>query len=261
MTRIFDSHAHYDDGRFDADRDAVIASLAAAGVKAVLNSASDLESSRAALALAKRYPFFRASAGVHPHEARTLDDAALDEIGRLCREKEVVALGEIGLDYYYDRSERDVQREAFRRQLALAREVDLPVIVHSRDAAQDTLELLREFRPRGVVHCFSYSAEVARELLSMGMYLGFTGVVTFPNAKKPLEAAAAVPLDRLLIETDCPYLAPVPCRGKRCDSTMLPHTAAALAEAKGLSVDALLEVTWENAMRVYELGDWQQAQQ
>lgn len=253
MTRIFDSHAHYDDRRFDSDRDALLESLPAMGIGAVLNSASDLESSRDALALARRYPFFRASAGVHPHEAKTLDDAALCEIERLCREPEVVALGEIGLDYYYDRSERDVQREAFRRQLSLARELNLPVIIHSRDAAQDTLDILREFRPRGIVHCFSYSAEVAKELVGMGLYLGFTGVVTFPNSKKPLEAAAVVPLDRLLIETDCPYLSPVPFRGKRCDSTMLPHTAEAIAAVKGISTEALIEATWDNAMRVYEI--------
>ena len=258
MAFYFDSHAHYDDNRFDADREAVIAALREAGVRAVMNSASDLESSRAALALAKRYPFFRASAGVHPHEAKALDAAVLGEIARLCREPEVVALGEIGLDYYYDRSEREVQREAFRRQLALARELDLPVVIHSRDAAQDTLEIVREYRPRGVVHCFSYSAEQAREYVELGMYLGFTGVVTFPNAKKPLEAAAAVPLDRILIETDCPYLAPVPYRGRRCDSTMLHATADALAAAKGISRDALLRAAWENAMRVYEITDWQE---
>lgn len=180
------------------------------------------------------------------------------EVARLCREPEVVALGEIGLDYYYDRSEREVQRKAFRRQLALARELDLPVVIHSRDAAQDTLEIVREYRPRGVVHCFSYSAEQAREYVELGMYLGFTGVVTFPNAKKPLEAAAAVPLDRILIETDCPYLAPVPYRGRRCDSTMLHATADALAAAKGISRDALLRAAWENAMRVYEITDWQE---
>ena len=258
MAFYFDSHAHYDDNRFDADREAVIAALREAGVRAVMNSASDLESSRAALALAKRYPFFRASAGVHPHEAKTLDAAALGEVARLCREPEVVALGEIGLDYYYNRSEREVQREAFRRQLALARKLDLPVVIHSRDAAQDTLEIVREYRPRGVVHCFSYSAEQAREYAELGMYLGFTGVVTFPNAKKPLEAAAAVPLDRILIETDCPYLAPVPYRGRRCDSTMLHATADALAAAKGISRDVLLRAAWENAIRVYEITGWQE---
>ena len=255
MERYFDSHAHYDDNRFDADRETVIASLHQAGVLAVMNAASDLPSSRAALELARRYPFFWASAGIHPHDADTLDDAALEEIAALCREPEVVALGEIGLDYYYDRSEREVQRRAFRRQLALACELDIPVVIHSRDAAADTLEIVREYHPRGVVHCFSYSAEQAREYLALGMYLGFTGVVTFPNAKKPLEAAAVVPLDRILIETDCPYLAPAPYRGRRCDSTMLHATADALAAAKGISRQELLDAAWDNAMRVYGIAN------
>ena len=201
----------------------------------------------------------RREAQIAAHALQRMGTAiGLGEVARLCREPEVVALGEIGLDYYYDRSEREVQRKAFRRQLALARELDLPVVIHSRDAAQDTLEIVREYRPRGVVHCFSYSAEQAREYVELGMYLGFTGVVTFPNAKKPLEAAAAVPLDRILIETDCPYLAPVPYRGRRCDSTMLHATADALAAAKGMSRDALLRAAWENAIRVYEITDWQE---
>lgn len=253
MPLYFDSHAHYDNGRFDDDRDVLLAGLADAGVGAVLNAASDVQSSRAALALAQKYSFIWASAGVHPHDADTLNDETLLEIERLCRQDRVAALGEIGLDYHYDHSPREAQRAAFARQLGLARELNLPVIVHSRDAARDTFELVKEFRPRGVIHCFSGSAELAREYADLGLYIGFTGVVTFPNARKPLEAARAVPLSRLLIETDCPYMAPVPLRGRRCDSTMLPHTASVLAEAVGVSVDQLARTTWDNAMRVYEI--------
>ncbi|MEG1850129.1 MAG: TatD family hydrolase [Oscillospiraceae bacterium] len=253
MALYFDSHAHYDDERFDGYREQVLSSLAPARIGAVLNAASDVASSEAALALANSHDFIWASAGVHPHEAATLDDAALLRIASLCGEERVVALGEIGLDYYYDLAAREVQKVAFERQLQLALEVDLPVIIHSRDAAQDTLELVKKYRPRGIVHCFSGSAELAREYVSMGMYLGFTGVVTFANAKKPLEAAREVPLSQLLIETDCPYLAPVPFRGKRCDSTMLPYTAAALAAAKGVETEVLIQATWENAHRIYQI--------
>lgn len=254
MPFCFDSHAHYDDSRFDADRDEVLASLQAVGIGAVVNAASDVESSRAALALALRYDFLWATAGVHPHEASSLDDEALLAVEQLCCSGErVVALGEIGLDYFYDFAPRGVQRAAFERQLALARELDMPVVIHSRDAAQDTLELVQKYRPQGVIHCFSGSAELARQYAAMGMYIGFTGVVTFPNARKPLEAAAAVPLSKLLIETDCPYLAPVPFRGKRCDSSMLPHTAAAVAAARGIAPDELIRATWENAACVYRL--------
>ena len=253
MMELFDSHAHYDNERFEGDRDEIIASLESAGIGMVLNAASDLESSRNALALADRYDFFRASAGVHPHEASSLNDDVLLEIERLCGNSRVVALGEIGLDFYYDHSPRDVQRTAFERQLTLSKELDIPVIIHSREAAQETFELVKKYRPRGIIHCFSGSAELAEEYVKLGLYVGFTGVVTFPNAKKPLEAAKAAGLGRILIETDCPYMAPVPFRGKRCDSTMLPHTAQALTAALGVSLDTLCEATWENAMTVYEL--------
>lgn len=254
MPLFFDSHAHYDDERFEPDRERVLKGLREAGVGAVLNAGADIPSSRAAAALARQYDFIWASAGVHPHEASSLNDAALLEIETLSKDDKAVAIGEIGLDFYYDFSPRDVQRTAFERQLALARDLNLPVIIHSRDAHQETFELVRKYRPRGIVHCFSGSAELAREYAKLGMYLGFTGVVTFPNAKKPLAAACAIPLERLLLETDCPYMAPVPFRGKRCDSTMLPHTAAAIAAARGMETDALVRAAWENAARVYEIA-------
>lgn len=257
MERIFDSHAHYDQIRFDDDREAVIASLGENNVCAVMNSASDVPSSEAALALSRKYSFFFASAGIHPEAAETLNSDTLLKIEQLCREPKVCALGEIGLDYYYeDGAPREVQLAAFARQLELAHDIDMPVIIHSRDAAQDTFELVKKYRPRGVVHCFSGSAELARQYVKLGLYIGFTGVVTFNNAKKPREAAAAVPLSRLLIETDCPYMAPVPFRGKRCDSTMLPHTAAALAEVHQCDLDILLQETWKNAISCFNLGNY-----
>ncbi|MFV0497115.1 MAG: TatD family hydrolase [Candidatus Fimivivens sp.] len=256
MISFFDSHAHYDQKRFDDDREAVIASLPATGVGAVLNSASDIASSEAALALAQKHLFFRTSAGVHPHSAADLDDNALLKIEQLCREPEVVAIGEIGLDYYYNYAPKEVQQTAFRRQLELAHELDYPVIIHSRDAAQDTFDLVKEFCPRGVVHCFSGSAQLAREYAAMGLYLGFTGVVTFKNAKKPFSAAASVPRSQLLIETDCPYMAPEPFRGRRCDSTMLSATAAALAAAQNCDVETLAQATWQNTINCFSLQNW-----
>lgn len=258
MAMIFDSHAHYDHRRFNDDREVVIDSLRQNKVGAVLNSASNVATSEAALALAKKYGFFRASAGIHPDSADQLDENAMLRIEQLCKQPEVVALGEIGLDYHYpDGPDRETQLYAFRRQLELAHELDIPVIIHSREAAQDTFELVREFKPRGVMHCFSYSAEFARQLTRLGMYIGFTGTVTFSNARKPLEAAAAVPQSRLLIETDCPYMAPVPYRGKRCDSTMLHSTAAAIAAAREMTAEQVIETAWNNAFNCFELGDWQ----
>ncbi len=251
--QIFDSHAHYDDARFDEDRDALLTSLPSRGVGRVVDVGADIPSSQAAARLADQHDFLWAAAGVHPHEAKAYDAEAEKELRRLLSLPRVVALGEIGLDFYYDLSERDVQERVFRRQLELASELDLPVIIHSREAAQPTLSLLREYPARGVVHCFTYSAETASELVADGWYIGFTGVVTFKNAKKPVAAAAAVPLDRLLIETDCPYLAPEPYRGARCDSTMLSSTAAKLAEIKGVSVETLLAAAWQNACAVYRL--------
>lgn len=251
---IFDSHAHYDDEAFDSDRDELIASLPSHGIGMVCNSASDLASSRAAAALTEKYSFFRASAGVHPHEADSLNDEVLRELELLARKKGVVAIGEIGLDYHWDDDPApEIQRIAFERQLQLAKDMNMPVIIHSRDAAQETFDIVKKYRPKGIVHCFSGSAELAKEYRDLGLYMGYTGVVTFKGAKKPLEAAKATGLDRLLIETDCPYLAPVPYRGKRCDSTMLPFTVAALAEALKVTEEELIRATFENACRVYEI--------
>ena len=250
---IFDSHAHYDDGRFDPDRDQVIASLPLEGIVGVVNAASDLDSSWAGIRLARRWPFFHCGVGVHPQQSAEAPADYLDQLRRLARDPAVCAIGEIGLDYYYDYSPKEIQLRRFEEQLHLARELNLPVIIHDRDAHGDTLDLLRRLRPAGVVHCFSGSAQMAREVVELGMYVGFTGVVTFKNAWRALEAAAQVPLDRLLIETDCPYMAPEPHRGRRCDSRLLPYTAQALAQVKGIPVQELLNHTCENARRVFAL--------
>lgn len=253
MKNIFDSHAHYDDRRFDGDRDEVLAALPEKGVGFVMNAACHLESAKESIRLAEKYDYVYASAGVHPHDAK---DAPADLSARLrellCHPK-VKAVGEIGLDYHYDFSPRDVQIKIFEEQLALARELDLPVIIHDREAHADMLRILREYTPRGIMHCYSGSAEMAKEILDLGLYIGFTGVVTFKNARKTLEAAAAVPLDRLLIETDCPYMAPEPYRGKRCDSSMLNKTAEVLAKVKNITAQELLDVTFDNAKKIYDI--------
>ena len=251
LNGIFDSHAHYDQKRFDDDRDQVISALAAAGVTRVMNAASDLPSSRDALALAEKYPFFWCSVGIHPHEAEDAPADYLDQLKELVKNPRVRAIGEIGLDFHYDFSPRDIQRRVFEEQLILAKELDMPVIIHDREAHGETMELLTKYRPKGVVHCFSGSAEMARQVAELGMYVGFTGTVTFKNARKPLEAVAAVPADRLLIETDCPYMAPEPLRGRRCDSSMLPYTAAAMAVVRGITPQQLVDLTAQNACRLF----------
>lgn len=252
--QIFDSHAHYDDEAFDADRDELLASLPELNVCAVVNAASDLSTARSGIALAEQYSFIWAAAGIHPHEAAKAPENAMEILRSLLRHPRVVALGEIGLDYHYDFSPRDVQLDLFGRQLSLAAELDIPVIIHDREAHEDTLRLLRQYHPRGVVHCFSGSAEMAREILSLGMYIGLGGAVTFKNAKKPVEVAAMVPPDRLVLETDAPYMTPVPFRGTRCHSGFIAYTAARIAEIRGIKTDDILLLACENACRLYGIN-------
>ncbi len=251
---FFDTHAHYDSSSFDGDRDALLASMRENGVGRILNAGCDLPSSRAVLSLAERYDFIWAAAGSHPDDAAHVDGALLDEYRALARHPRVVAIGEIGLDYHYEDVPRAIQKEAFDRQLALARELKLPVIVHQREAAADTMELVSSYPDvTGVFHCFSGSLELAREIFRRGWYIGFTGVLTFKNARRALEVAENAPLSRLLLETDCPYMAPEPFRGRRCDSTMLPKTAGKLAQLRGLSLEAVARATWENGSRLFGL--------
>lgn len=253
---VFDSHAHLDHRRFDEDREQVIASLQDAGVTGVMNIGCDLTSSMKSVALAKKYPFIWAAVGSHPDDAHNFTDSTLAMYRQLAQEEKVKAIGEIGLDYYYDDNPPQVQKECFIKQMELAEELGLPVIIHDRDAHGDTLEIVRRFpKVRGVFHCFSGSREMALEVTKLGWYVGFTGVLTFKNARRAVEAAAAVPLDRLLVETDCPYMAPEPHRGKRCDSSLVPLTLAKLAEIRGLPFEEMARITTENAKRLFGMED------
>ncbi len=256
MTGIFDTHSHYADSAFDEDREQILSELPDKGVRLIMLAASDLEDSAVNSELSRKYGYIYAAAGVHPE---SVDETPPDYIDTLksiiSANPKIKAVGEIGLDYHYDNYDREKQISLFRRQTELAAQLDLPVIVHSRNATEDTVDILREYRPRGVVHCFSGSAETAKEIISLGMYIGFTGVLTFKNAKKALKALAAVPADRLLMETDCPYMAPEPMRGKRCDSSMIAYTAAKAAEIKGMDVQELIDITCRNGMELFGIKD------
>lgn len=250
---IFDTHAHYDDERFNDDRAHVLLSLKDSGVCGVIDCGCDLSSSLKAIELSDKYGFVYAAVGIHPHEAAEAGANDFDEIKKLFSKEKVVAVGEIGLDYHYDFSPREVQLTFFERQIILSKELDLPIIVHDREAHEDTMNLLKKYKPKGVVHCFSGSAEMAKEVLKLGMYIGLGGAVTFKNARKPLEVAAIIPDDRLLLETDCPYMAPVPFRGSRCDSTMIAYTAQKLAEERGCEVQSLIDKCRVNAKELFKL--------
>ena len=252
---IFDSHAHYESKRFAPDRDRLLAQLPERGVRYVLNAACDFESAATGIKLAEKYDYIYASAGFHPHEAKDAPSGFTARLAQLLQHPKVRAVGECGLDYHYDFSPREVQRKVFEQQLALAVELDMPVIIHDREAHADTLALLKKYRPAGVVHCYSGSAEMAKELLSLGLYIGFTGVVTFKNARKVLEAARAIPVERMLIETDCPYMASEPQRGRRCDSGLLGYTAQALAREKGIDTQTLIDRTCKNALELYRIAE------
>lgn len=250
---IFDTHAHYDDPRFDEDRDELLSSLSQKGVIHIVNCGCDLKSSLTTVALTENYSFIYAAVGVHAHEAEEATESDLNEIKKLYSNEKVVAVGEIGLDYHYDFSPRERQLEIFERQLILANKLDLPVIVHDREAHEDTMNLLKRHKPKGVVHCFSGSAEMAKEIVKLGMYIGIGGAVTFKNAKKPVEVVEYLPLDRLLLETDAPYMTPVPFRGQRCDSSYIAYTAEKIAEIKDIDVQELIDICNENAKRLFRI--------
>lgn len=251
--RLFDTHAHYDASQFDADRDEALSGLPGKGVALVVNPGCDPESSAAAVALARRYPHVYAAVGWHPENCAPYTPDSLAQLRTWCADPRVVAIGEIGLDYYWEENPpRELQKQVFRDQLALAAELDMPVIVHDREAHGDTMDLIRAFPGvRGVMHCFSGSAEMAKELVKLGWMISFTGVLTYKNARKAVEAAQAVPMERLMIETDAPYMAPEPCRGRRCDSALVYHTCERLAAVKGLSTEACARATMENGCRFF----------
>ena len=250
-SNIFDSHAHYDDSRFDEDRDELLSSLKDKGVSFVVNCGCDLKTCLKTIDMAEKYSFVYAALGVHPHEAEDTTEEDFQKIKELCSREKVVAIGEIGLDYHYDFSPRDIQKEMFEKQLILANELGLPVIVHDRESHEDTMNLLKKHKPKGVVHCFSGSVEMAKEVVKLGMYIGLGGAVTFKNARKPIEVAEYLPIDYLLLETDAPYMTPVPFRGQRCDSAHIAYTAEKIAEVKGMDTQELIDKCNENAKRLF----------
>ncbi|MFW6265120.1 MAG: TatD family hydrolase [Bacillota bacterium] len=253
---LIDTHAHLDFPKFNKDRLEVIAEAWDKGLSYIVNVGADMLSSQRSLVLAQEYPFIFATVGVHPHEASELDEEALTKLRQFAEDEKVVAIGEIGLDYHYDNSPRDIQREAFKRQLLLAKELDLPVVIHSREADEDTLEILKEYYPGikgGIMHCFGSGLEMARECLELGLYLAFGGVITFKNAAELRDVVKEVPLERILIETDSPYLTPVPFRGQRNEPKFVRFVAEKIAEIKDITLIEVAETTTANAIKVYDL--------
>lgn len=253
---LFDTHAHLDDKRFDDDRDELIRGLPERGVSRVITPGIDVDSSKKCVDLADKYDIVYAGVGIHPHEASKLEDNYLDQLRTMAQNKKVVAIGEIGLDYYYDFSPRDIQKQRFIEQIELAAELKLPIIIHNRDSHEDMLNILREHKNLingGVMHCFSGSWEMAKIVLDLGLYISLAGPVTFKNAKKPVEVANNIPLDRLLIETDSPYLTPVPYRGKRNDPGHVALVAEKIAEIRGITVEEVGRITTENALNLFKI--------
>ena len=253
---IFDTHAHYDDDAFDEDRDALLSGMKEAGVEYIVNVGASMDSSERSIKLAEKYPFVYAAVGVHPDEVGELDEEKFTKLREWTTHDKVKAVGEIGLDYYWDKEKHDLQKHWFMRQMELASEVKLPMIVHSREAAKDTLDMVIAAKPlnlSGIIHCYSYSVEIAREYLNMGYYLGIGGVLTFKNAKKLKEVAEYTPLSQIVLETDCPYLAPTPFRGKRNDSSKIAYVAEELAAIKQISVEEVIRITNENGRRLYNI--------
>ena len=256
-TMIFETHAHYDDEQFDLDREELLSSMPEQGVVTIVNVSATYESCRRVVDLVQKYPFMYAAVGIHPDEVGSLNEERFQQMKELCKQEKVVAVGEIGLDYYWDNESHDVQKEWFVRQLDLARELNLPVLIHSREAAADTMEIMKEHGQglRGVIHCYSYSKEQAKEYVKMGYYIGVGGVVTFKNARKLKETVEEIPLTSIVLETDCPYLAPVPFRGKRNNSSYIKYVAEEIAEIKGISYEAVVEQTEKNARALYNLTE------
>ena len=252
---LIDSHAHLDDEKFDLDREYLIKNLQKNGIELVINVGADMESSRASVDLANSYENIYAVVGIHPHDAKEMTASSLEEIEQLSKNKKVVAIGEIGLDYYYDNSPRDIQRKCFKEQIRLAKRLDMPIVVHTRDADEDTLEILKEESKglRGIIHCFSSDRAQLEEYLELGFFIAIGGPVTFKKTDELKEAAKVVPMERLLVETDAPYLAPHPYRGKRNEPMFVNHTANLIAELKGISIEELTLQTNKNTKEIFNI--------
>ena len=250
---IFDTHAHYDDEYFDEDRFELLDEMLASNVSGIINCGCTVESSKTSIAFAEKYPQIYAAVGIHPQNAAEESADALEKIEQLAKHEKVVAIGEIGLDYHYDYTPKDMQIEYFEKQILLAKKLDLPVIVHDREAHQDCVEMLLKHKPGGVMHCFSGSVETAKQLTDIGFYIGLGGSVTFKNAKKPAEVAASIDLSRLLLETDCPYMTPVPFRGRRNNSSLIIHTAEKIAELRGITAQEVIDTARENTYRLFNI--------
>ena len=255
MTKLlFDTHAHLDDKSFDKDRDELIEEIRGSGVTNIMDIGADIESSKKALSIAKKYAFIYAAVGVHPSDVSGMTDADLDVIRELAKDEKVKAIGEIGLDYHYDDADREAQKKWFVKQLELADELGLPVVIHDRDSKGDCINILRDMKVKNaVMHCFSGSAETARQLVKMGLMISFTGVLTFKNARRAVEACREIPLERLMIETDCPYMAPEPHRGERNHSGYVRFVAEKMAAVKGVSYDEICRITYENGRRFFNI--------
>lgn len=248
----FESHAHYDDGRFKNDREEILNLLPSCGIDYVINVGCDMKSSRESIKMAEKYDYIYAAVGVHPHNAENMKESDLDEIRQMSNHKKVVAIGEIGLDFYYDNSPRDVQRYWFKRQLEFVKKLNKPVIIHSRDASQETFDIIKESGvKKGVIHCYSGSAQMAMDYVKMGFYIGVGGVVTFSNAKKLVEVVETIQLEQILIETDSPYLSPIPNRGKRNDSRNLQFVVEKIAKIKDISPEKVANITKLNAKQLF----------
>lgn len=265
MYKIFETHAHFDDEAFDEDRNELILSMKNAGIEKIVNIGASITTSENTLRLMEKYPFIYGAVGVHPSDVDCLedfeggDDKAILEIERMAgSSKKTVAIGEIGLDYHYDNTDKEMQKKWFAKQMELAHKLNMPIVVHSRDAAADTVNVMKENDAEGlggVIHCYSYTKELAKTFLDMGFYFGIGGVITFKNARKLVETVEYLPLDRIVLETDSPYLAPEPYRGKRNSSLYIPYVAEKIAEIKNISVDEVYAATWENAMKLYGMEE------
>ena len=254
---IFETHAHYDDEQFDMDRETLLLSMPEQGIGTIVNVSATYASCQRVVDLVQKYPFMYAAVGIHPDEVGSLNEERFQQMKELCKQEKVVSVGEIGLDYYWDNESHDLQKEWFVRQLDLARELNLPVLIHSREAAADTMEIMKQYGQglKGVIHCFSYSKEMAAEYVKMGFYIGVGGVVTFKNARKLKETVQEIPLTSIVLETDCPYLAPVPYRGKRNNSAYIKYIAEEIAGIKGVSYEEVVEQTEKNARDLYNLTE------